>query len=61
MTTAVLLMSYGSPRTLDEVEPYFTDIRGGRPPSPRALQVLKARYARIGGSPLNEITAEQAA
>jgi ferrochelatase len=61
MTTAVLLMAYGSPRTPAEVEPYFTDIRGGRPPSSRALKELMDRYARIGGtSPLNEITAEQA-
>ena len=28
--TAVLLMAYGSPRTPDEIEPYFTDIRGGQ-------------------------------
>ncbi len=59
--TAVLLMAYGSPRTPDEVEPYFTDIRGGRPPSPQVLKVLADRYERIGGkSPLNEITQEQA-
>ena len=61
MTTAVLVMSYGSPRNLDEVEPYFTDIRGGRPPSPQALEVLENRYARIGGSPLNKIVDELAA
>ncbi|HEX2053912.1 MAG TPA: ferrochelatase [Actinomycetota bacterium] len=61
MTTAVLLMAYGSPRTADEVEPYFTDIRGGRPPSPQVLKVLADRYERIGGkSPLNEITQQQA-
>ncbi|MDQ4149156.1 MAG: ferrochelatase [Actinomycetota bacterium] len=57
---AVLLMAYGSPRTEDEVEPYFTDIRGGRPPSPEALEELTGRYRRIGGSPLNEITERQA-
>ncbi|MGQ0678358.1 MAG: ferrochelatase [Actinomycetota bacterium] len=60
MTTAVLLMAYGSPRTPGEVGPYFTDIRGGRPPSPQALKTLKQRYAAIGASPLNEITAQQA-
>jgi ferrochelatase len=59
--TAVLLMAYGSPRSIDEVKPYFTDIRGGRPPSPDALKELLDRYERIGGrSPLNEITAAQA-
>lgn len=61
MTTAVLLMAYGSPRTPDEVGPYFTDIRGGRPPSEGLLRELAERYARIGGtSPLNETTREQA-
>lgn len=29
--TAVLLMAYGTPRTPDEIEPYYTDIRRGRP------------------------------
>lgn len=31
---AVLLMAYGSPTTLDDVEAYYTDIRRGRPPTP---------------------------
>lgn len=60
MTTAVLLMAYGSPRSTEEIEPYFTDIRGGRPPSEGALKTLVNRYQRIGGSPLNEITQRQA-
>ena len=45
---AVLLMAYGSPNTLDEVEPYFTDIRGGRPPSPEAVYELREKYRRVG-------------
>jgi ferrochelatase len=53
-------MTYGSPRTLDEVEGYYTDIRGGRKPSPEAIEELSSRYARIGGSPLPEITVRQA-
>lgn len=61
MTTGVLLMAYGGPRSLDEVEAYYTDIRGGRPPSPEAVEELKERYRRIGGaSPLPEITRRQA-
>lgn len=57
----VLLMAYGSPGSLDELEPYYTDIRGGRPPSPEALDELAGRYRRIGGlSPLTEITRRQA-
>ncbi|MDR5695399.1 MAG: ferrochelatase [Armatimonadota bacterium] len=58
----VLLMSYGSPGSLEEVEPYYTHIRGGRKPSPELLKELVARYQAIGGkSPLLEITYRQAA
>jgi ferrochelatase len=60
MKPGVLLMTYGSPRTLDEVEGYYTDIRGGRRPSPEAVEELSSRYERIGGSPLPEITVRQA-
>lgn len=58
---AVLLMAYGTPRSLDEVEAYYTDIRGGRKPSPELLRELRARYEHIGGrTPLTEITFAQA-
>lgn len=58
----VLLMAYGSPRSLEEIGAYYTHIRGGRPPSPELVAELRARYERIGGhSPLQEITARQAA
>ena len=46
--TAVLLMAYGSPNRLDEVEAYFTDIRGGRTPSREAVDELTERYRRVG-------------
>jgi len=59
--TAVLLMAYGTPNSLDEIEPYYTDIRGGRKPSPENLRELVARYQRIGGkTPLLETTEAQA-
>lgn len=59
--TAVLLMAYGTPNSLDEVEPYYMDIRGGRKPSPELLHELIGRYERIGGrTPLLEITRAQA-
>ena len=46
---------------MDEIEPYLTDIRGGRKPTPEAVEDLKGRYLRIGGrSPLLEITRAQA-
>jgi protoporphyrin/coproporphyrin ferrochelatase len=57
----VLLMSYGSPDRLDEVEAYYTDIRHGRKPSPQEVANLRERYEAIGGkSPLLEITKRQA-
>ncbi len=53
-------MAYGTPRSLDEVEPYYTDIRRGRPPPPELLDELVGRYRAIGGhSPLFEITEAQ--
>lgn len=62
MTAAVLLMAYGTPRTLEDVRAYFTHIRGGRAPSDRQAEELRARYLAIGGtSPLRTITFAQAA
>lgn len=56
-TTGVLLMAYGTPETPDQVAPYFTHIRGGRAPSPEAVQRLQHRYALVGGrTPLLDIT-----
>src|SRR3989449_9855069 len=58
----VLLMAYGSPATLHDVEAYYPHIRGGRVPSAERVAELRARYERIGGrSPLVEITRRQAA
>lgn len=58
----VLVMAYGTPRNLDEVESYYTHIRHGRPPPEDLLEELKDRYRAIGGaSPLLEITESQAA
>jgi len=60
--TAVVLMAYGTPRTPDEIEPYYTDIRRGRPPTPELLAELVARYDAIGGiSPLAQRTEAQRA
>jgi protoporphyrin/coproporphyrin ferrochelatase len=57
---AVLLMAYGSPDRLDQVEAYYTDIRRGNPPPPHLLEELKGRYVAIGGgSPLSRIVEEQ--
>lgn len=59
--TGILLMAYGGPDSLDDVEPYLLDVRGGRPTSPELVEEIRERYARIGGrSPLLEITSRQA-
>src|SRR2546427_9372230 len=58
---AVLLMAYGGPGSLDEVEPYLQDVRGGRPTAPELVQEIRQRYARIGGrAPIRELTEAQA-
>ncbi len=58
----VLLMAYGSPSDPADLEAYYTDIRRGRAPTPELLAELRDRYQQIGGfSPLNHITAMQAA
>ena len=58
--TAVVLMAYGTPRTKEEILPYYTDIRRGRPPTPELLEELTARYEAIGGlSPLKQLTEAQ--
>jgi ferrochelatase len=58
--TAVVVMAYGTPRTKDEILPYYTDIRRGRPPTDEALADLVARYDAIGGlSPLKKLTEDQ--
>lgn len=60
MKTGILCMAYGSPASEADIEAYFRHIRGGRRPSPEALEELTSRYRAIGGSPLTEITRAQA-
>jgi ferrochelatase len=59
--TGVVLMTYGSPRDLDDVAAYMTRVRGGREPSQELVREFQDRYAAIGGSPLIPITQRQAA
>ena len=58
--TGILCMAYGSPATEADIGAYYTHIRGGRPPTPEALEELTQRYRAIGGSPLTDITRAQA-
>jgi ferrochelatase len=58
----VLLMAYGGPHSLDDVEPYLLDVRGGRPTPAELVEEIRHRYTQIGGrSPLLEVTMAQAA
>jgi ferrochelatase len=55
-------MAYGTASGPTDVERYYTDIRGGRTPTPEQIQELKDRYEAIGNTfPLDRITREQAA
>jgi ferrochelatase len=57
--TAVLLMALGGPDSLEAVEPYLLDLRGGRPTSRELVEEIRERYAATGGSsPVLDITRE---
>lgn len=61
MAIDILLMAYGAAGSLDEIEPYLVDIRGGRPVTPELVAEVRRRYEAMGGrSPLLEITQGQA-
>ena len=56
----VFVLDYGSPRSLDDIEGYYTRIRRGHRPSEEELQGLRHKYESIGGqSRLMESTAWQ--
>jgi ferrochelatase len=56
----VLVMAHGTPSRRQDIAPFYTRIRRGRPPSPEQLTELEDRYAAIGGlSPLTERTLAQ--
>src|SRR2546423_12659405 len=57
----VMLMTYGSPATLEDIPAYLKHVYGGRTASPEVIAEFRRRYGLIGGSPLLHITREQAA
>jgi ferrochelatase len=60
VTSGVLLMAHGTPANAEEILPFYTRIRRGRPPEPEQLAELEGRYRAIGGvSPLAERTEAQ--
>jgi ferrochelatase len=56
----LLVMAHGTPGDPQEIAPFYTRIRRGRPPTPEQLAELQQRYAAIGGlSPLRQRTEAQ--
>ena len=58
-STGVLLMTYGSAQTGDEVPEYLASVRGGRPAPDDLVVEFRRRYELIGFSPLVRITQAQ--
>ncbi|MGZ9582986.1 ferrochelatase [Paenibacillus marinisediminis] len=60
-TIGVLVMSYGTPAGMDQIEAYYTHIRRGNPPTAEQLGELSSRYEAIVGGvfPLRENTDKQ--
>ncbi|XID95501.1 ferrochelatase [Paenibacillaceae bacterium WGS1546] len=58
----VLVMSYGTPESMEGIEAYYTHIRRGHPPTAEQLEDLTSRYRTIVGGvfPLRENTNRQA-
>ena len=55
--TGILVLAYGTPEKPEDIEPYYTHIRGGRPPSPESLENLRERYRLVGGrTPLLDLS-----
>lgn len=55
--TAVLLMAMGGPDSLENVEPFLLDVRGGRPTPAALVEEIRERYRATGGkSPAVGIT-----
>lgn len=59
-TTAVLLMTFGSAVTADDVPAYLASVRSGRDVPADVVAEFERRYLRIERSPLIDITLEQA-
>ncbi len=59
--TAILLLAFGGPESIESVEPFLKSVLHGRPVSKEQIDRAIARYKAIGGkSPLLDITRRQA-
>ena len=61
LKVGVILMTYGSPKTLRDVPQYLKNVYGGKDASQETIDEFRRRYDLIGGSPLVAITKKQAA
>ena len=59
MKPAVLLLAHGTADTLDDIPEFLRNVTGGRPVPQAVVDEVRHRYALIGHSPMNEITARQ--
>lgn len=59
-TVGVILMTFGSPATLDDVPAYMAHVRGGKDAPADLVAEFRRRYELVGGSPLIAITRDQA-
>src|SRR5580658_5823718 len=57
---AVLLLAHGTPETIEQIPEYLRNVVSGRPLPQALIEEIQHRYARIGHSPLTEITFAQA-
>jgi ferrochelatase len=57
--TAILLLAHGTPDSAEEVPEYMRRITQGRPVPDAVIEEVRHRYARIGHSPLTEISLAQ--
>lgn len=58
--SGILLLAFGGPNSLEDVEPFLKNVFSGRPLNPFVVNQVKERYQLIGGkSPLPEITERQ--
>jgi len=55
----VVLATFGSAITADDVPAYLSSVRGGQPVPPDLIDEFRRRYDLIGRSPLIDITQEQ--
>ena len=56
---AVLLLAHGTADSVNDIPEFLRNVTGGRGVPPQVIEEVKHRYALIGRSPMNEITARQ--